>query len=119
MSNQTQAFYTVSCPECEVRSETDVPNEIVEIHRRHNSVTGHDIEIEHATTDAIDDVDAEGVEEVIRELQEQYRNGVPLGVVAAVMHDRGVSLAETLDEIYDLRMGGGLYEPQDDHIAAV
>lgn len=119
MSDQTQAFYAVACPECEIRTETDVPNEIVECYRRHNSVTGHEIEIEHAATDAIDDVDADGVEEVIRELQEQYQEGVPLGVVAAVMHDRGVSLTETLDDIYDIRMGGGLYEPQDDHIVAV
>jgi len=119
MSNQTQAFYAVSCPECGDRTETDVPNEIVEVYRRHESVTGHEIEIEHAADEAIDDVDADGVEEVIRELQAQYPDGVPLGVVAATMHDKGVSLAETLDEIYDIRMEGGLFEPNDDHISAV
>jgi hypothetical protein len=119
MSHQSQAFYAVTCPECEIRTETDVPNEIVERYRRHRSVTGHEIEIEHARTDAADDIDADDVEAVIRELQEQYRDGVPLGVVAAAMYHRGVSLTETLDDIYDLRMGGGLYEPQDDHIAAV
>ncbi|RBI62406.1 hypothetical protein DMJ13_11095 [halophilic archaeon] len=119
MTNQTQAFYAVSCPECDVQMETDTPNEIVEMYRRHSSVTGHDVEIAQAETSFADDIDGDEIEPVIRQLQEQYRNGVPIGVVAAVMSDRGLSLAATLDEIHERRMDGGLYEPQDDHLGVV
>jgi hypothetical protein len=34
------------------------------------------------------------------------------------MSDRGLSIGETLDEIHEVRMTGGLYEPQDDHFGA-
>ena len=119
MTQRTQTFYAVSCPECDVQMETDTPNEIVEMYRRHSSVTGHDIEIEQAETSFADDIDGDEIEPVVRQLQEQYPNGVPIGVVTAVMSDRGLSLATTLDEIHERRMEGALYEPQDDHLATV
>jgi hypothetical protein len=116
--DQEQAQYVAVCPECDVTRETDEPNEVVEFYRRHYRVTGHDIDLEDAEPDLHNDIDADGLKETIRQLEEQYENGVPIGAIAAVMKERGQSVGETLDEIHEIRMGGGLYEPQDDHLGA-
>jgi hypothetical protein len=118
MSTQDQAPYVASCPECDVDLRTETPNEIVEFYRRHYRVTGHDVEFERAPMELAEDVASADLKDVIWQLQEQYENGVPIGVVAAVMSDRGLSIGETLDEIHEVRMTGGLYEPQDDHFGA-
>ena len=122
MSSQDQARYVAVCPECDVTRQTDVPNEVVEFYRRHYRVTGHDIELEHAEPDLDGEIETEGTDfdlkDVIRQLEEQHENGVPIGVVAAVMSERGKSVEETLSEIHEIRMSGGLYEPQDDHLGA-
>lgn len=118
MSSQDQARYVAVCPECDVTRETDAPNEIVEFYRRHYRVTGHDVEIEHAEPDLDDEIGESDLKDVVRQLEEQYENGVPIGVVAAVMSEQGKSIEETLDEIHEIRMSGGLYEPQDDHLGA-
>jgi hypothetical protein len=118
MSTQDQALYVASCPECDVDLRTETPNEIVEFYRRHYRVTGHDVEFERAPMELAEDVASDDLKDVIWQLQEQYENGVPIGVVAAVMSDRGLSIGETLDEIHEVRMTGGLYEPQDDHFGA-
>ena len=78
----------------------------------------HDIDIEHAEPDLDTEIEGEDLKDVIRQLEEQYKNGVPIGVIAAVMKEQGQSVKETLDEIHEVRMGGGLYEPQDGHLAA-
>ncbi|WP_408960594.1 hypothetical protein [Natrinema sp. 74] len=118
MSTQDHAPYVAVCPECDVDLRTEAPNEIVEFYRRHYRVTGHDVEIERAQVDLAEDVANDGLKDVVWQLQDRYENGVPFGVVAAVMSDHGVSIGETLDEIHDVRMTGGLYEPQDDHLGA-
>ncbi|QRV17865.1 hypothetical protein [Haloterrigena salifodinae] len=118
MSTQDQAPYVASCPECDVDLRTDAPNEIIDFHRRHYRVTGHDVEFEHAQLELDEDVTSDGLKDVVWQLQEQYENGVPIGVVAAAMSDRGLSIGETVDEIHEVRMTGGLYEPQDDHLGA-
>ncbi|UPM44909.1 hypothetical protein [Halocatena salina] len=118
MSSQDQEPYVAACPNCDVTRQTDDPNEVINFYRRHYRVTGHDIEIEHAEPDLDNAVTANDLKDVIRELEGQHRNGVPMGVIAAVMKERGLSVKQTLDEIHELRMGGGLYEPQDDHLAA-
>ncbi len=120
MSSQDQARYVAVCPECDVTRQTDTPNEIVEFYRRHYRVTGHDVDLERAEPDLDDEIEIgeSDLKGVIRQLEEQYENGVPIGVVAAVMSERGKSVEETLDEIHEIRMGGGLYEPRDDHLGA-
>lgn len=118
MNSQNQAPYVAACPECNVTRQTDVPNEIAKFYRRHYRVTGHDIKIEHAELDLDDEITSDDLKDVIRELDEQYQDGVPIGIVAAVMSEHNLSVKETLDEIHELRMGGGLYEPQDDHLSA-
>lgn len=116
--SREQASYVASCPECDVDLRTETPNEIVAFYRRHYRVTGHEVQIEHAQPEIDTDVTGDGLKDVVRQLQDQYENGVPFGVVAAVMNERGQSIGETLDEIHEVRMTGGLYEPQDDHLGA-
>lgn len=118
MNSQDQAPYVVACPECDVTQQTDAPNEIVNFYRRHYRVTGHNVEIEHAELDLDDEITADDLKDAIHQLEEQHSNGVPIGVIAAVMNERGLSVKGTLDEIHEQRMGGGLYEPQDDHLSA-
>lgn len=118
MSSQDQAPYVAACPECDVTRQTDSPNEIIDFYRRHHRVTGHDVEIEHADTDLDTGVTAQDLKGIIRQLEKRHENGVPVGVIAAVMNERGQSIKQTLDQIHEIRMRGGLYEPQDDHLGA-
>ncbi|MFC4440106.1 MULTISPECIES: hypothetical protein [Natrialbaceae] len=118
MSTQEHTSYAATCPECDVDLQTDAPNEIVDFYRRHYRVTGHDIELVHAPDDLGAAVTSDDLKDVVWQLQDRYENGVPIGAVAAAMSERGLSIGETLDEIHEIRMGGGLYEPQDDHLGA-
>jgi len=118
MSSQDQAQYVAVCPECDVTRQTDTPNEVVEFYRRHYRVTGHDIDLQHAEPDLDEEVEGDDLKEIIRQLEEQYENGVPIGVIASVMNERGQTIEETLEGIHEIRMSGGLYEPQDDHLGA-
>ncbi|WP_227378190.1 hypothetical protein [Haladaptatus halobius] len=118
MSSQDQAPYVAACPECDATQQTDSPNEIIDFYRRHYRVTGHDIKIKHADTDLDTGITAQDLKGIIRQLEEHHQNGVPVGIIAAVMNERGLSVKETLDQIHEIRMGGGLYEPQDDHLCA-
>ena len=114
MSTPKTLQFAVTCPTCGTREELDDPNEAVEMHRRHAGVTGHTIEWERTDLDV--DVPAGGVEAVLRALCDRYEEGVPVGIVTAAMSERGVGIDETLDELYELRMAGQLYEPRDDHL---
>lgn len=139
MSRQRSALFVVACPDCAVDRRTDDPAEVVAFFRRHRRVTGHEPVFESADV-PLRDVPEEGeetpgeddetpeedgktpeedeVKAAIRALEPEFEDGVPVGVVAAVMHERGVSIAETLDRIYAVRMRGGLYEPREDHLGA-
>ena len=114
MSERQTRRFAVTCPTCGTREELDDPNEAVEMYRRHRSVTGHAIEWERADLDV--DVPSGGVEATLRALGDRYDEGVPVGVLTAAMSERGVGIDETLDELYELRMAGQLYEPKDDHL---
>lgn len=119
MHEQKQAAFVVRCPSCGTERRTDEPNEVVEFHRRHRRVTGHDVEWVRAEL-PVDNVPEEGdVEAVVRHLQRRFEGGVPLGVVAAAMARNDVPIAGTLDAVYEVRMRGGLFEPRDDHLGAV
>ena len=112
---QTRRF-VVACPTCDTRAELDDPNEAVEMHRRHASVTGHAMEWERADPDVDADAPPEDVEAAVRTFGEHYEDGVPVGVVAAAMSQHGVDIGETLDRLRELRLEGRLYEPRDDHL---
>ncbi|WP_254545808.1 hypothetical protein [Halomarina pelagica] len=131
MSEEPRAPFVVACPDCEVRTATDDPNETVAFYRRHRAVTGHDLAWERAEFDGADDLrpDADGTDgpgggeavlaAIVDDLEGTYGNGVPVGIVAAAMGARGVPMGETLERIRALRMRGALYEPRDDHLASV
>lgn len=117
MSQQKRATYVVTCADCDVRKATDDANETVAFYRRHHGLTGHDVAWERADGDALDAVPDEGdLEAVISALEDHYDDGVPLGVVAAAMGERGLAVGETLDRVRELRMTGALFEPRDDHL---
>ncbi len=118
MTQQNRAAFVVTCPNCGVHKRSTDPNEAVSFYRRHHSVTGHDIEWERADLDVPDTLPNEDgdLRAVIDALEDHYANGVPIGVITAVMHRWGFSIGEAVDAIYELRMGGTLYEPRDDHL---
>ncbi|MFC4249524.1 hypothetical protein ACFOZ7_21755 [Natribaculum luteum] len=117
MSQQRQTPFAATCTACGVDRETASANEIVAFYRRHHRHTGHDVEVTRADVDG-DVPDTDDLEMVVAELEAEYEEGVPIGVVAAAMARRGRSVGETLEEIHEVRMTGALYEPRHDHLAA-
>ncbi|QFU82176.1 hypothetical protein [Natronorubrum aibiense] len=119
MSQHHQPAFTIACEACGVDTDTDSANEIVAFYRRHHRQTGHDVVLTRADLEFDLPVADDDLESVVAELEAHYDDGVPIGVVAAVMSERGYAVGETLEEIDDVRMTGALYEPRDDHLAAV
>lgn len=114
--NHRRAPFVATCRTCDVHEEAESANETVEFYRRHYRQTGHDVVL--TRTDL--DFQVPGVtdlETVIADLETHYDGGVPIGVVAAAMNERGFSIGETLEEIHEVRMTGALYEPRNDHLA--
>ncbi|WP_318567183.1 DUF7542 family protein [Salinigranum marinum] len=121
-SNRARAPFVVSCPDCERSHAVDRPNEAVAFFRRHERLTGHAVEWERPALD-VEGLRAaptdRSLDAVISWLDEQYDDGVPLGVVTAVRSDQGVSMHETFEAIEARRLSGALYEPRDDHLQPV
>ena len=115
MTGADSARFVVECRECETRTATDAANEVIEYYRRHHGVTGHEIEWVRTGEASVEAGDLTGV---VREFDDQYENGVPIGVIAAAMGERGEAVGETLATIHAARMTGGLWEPHDDHLRA-
>lgn len=114
-SPDKRAALSVVCADCEVHKELEDANQAVAFYRRHRSITGHDVEWVRA--DEVPTVAPEAdLEEVIAALEGRFENGVPIGVVTAVMSARGHTIGETLSAIRELRLAGGLYEPRDDRL---
>ena len=114
-SRGKRAPLSVVCADCEVHKELEDANEAVTFYRRHRSITGHDVEWVRA--DGVPKVAPEGdLEEVIAALEGRFEDGVPIGVVTAAMGNRGLTIGETVSAIRELRLGGELYEPRDDHL---
>ncbi|MFC7156818.1 hypothetical protein ACFQPA_15380 [Halomarina halobia] len=118
MSERRSAAFVVACPDCEERRATDDANETVAFYRRHRAATGHDVVWERAAFDGDDALPDGDLAAIVDELDGRHEDGVPIGVVAAALGARGVSMGETLERIRALRMRGGLYEPRDDHLRA-
>lgn len=106
----------VVCPDCELRKGVETPNEAVAFYRRHAAITGHDVDWERADVDGLETVTDDDPRAMIRTLEERFPEGVPIGVVTAAASRQGATIGETVDAIRELRMGGELYEPRDDHL---
>lgn len=115
--SDSEARLVVTCPKCETRTALTHPNEAVETFERHRGVTGHAMVWERADLGV--ETPVGDVARVLEELAEACDAAVPIGSVTAAMSEQGVTIAETLDELYELRMTGRLYEPRDDHVATV
>lgn len=113
-SDRSDRKPAVVCSDCGVRKRIEFENEAVAFYRRHRSVTGHDIEWE--LIDAVEQVASDDLRSIIDELQARFPDGVPIGVITVAMSERGATIGETLGDIRELRMGGELYEPRDDHL---
>jgi hypothetical protein len=115
--SQQQPPFAVWCPDCDAEKEATEPNEILTFYRRHHGLTGHEIEWKRADLDIAVPTDAD-LKTVISTLEEHFEDGVPIGAIVAATTEQGLSFEETMAAIYELRMEGGLYEPQDDHLRA-
>lgn len=111
------APFVAACVDCDERREATDPNEIVRFYRRHQSVTGHDVEWERTPTTL--DTTSDDVPSVVASLVGDPEEGVPLGELSAAMSEFGWTVGETLEAVHDHRMRGALWEPQDDHVSAV
>ena len=118
IENDPTGTYTAACSACDVAFDAAEPNGIVAFFERHHRVTGHDIEVMDAP-DAADPVEHDDVARVVRERQGDHCDGVPIGVIVAVLAEGGYSVGETVDEIRRTRNRGVLYEPVDGHLRAV
>lgn len=115
MNQHERARLVVACPDCAVHKLVDDANEAVAFHRRHNAITGHDVEWERAELDG-GEVPGEDLRSVIAALETRVEGSVPLGLVTVAMSERGMTIGETLEAVRELRMNGELYEPRDDHL---
>lgn len=114
-----QPPFIASCPNCEVRKETERPNEVIAFYRRHRNLTGHDVEWEFVDHESVSSVaENEDLKTVVLELGAELADGVPLALVTAAMAEQGYSIGETLAELRELRMTGHVWEPKDDHVSA-
>lgn len=120
MTRWSTAAFVACCADCEEHVATDEPNDVVAFYRRHHAVTGHDVEWERTPNDLAAPASAAStaVDAVVADLAAPT-DGVPLGTLAAVMSDCGWTVGETLAAVYERRMHGALWEPRDDHVAAV
>ncbi len=118
MTQRQRSAFTVTCDDCGVETGLNSANEIVDFYRRHHRQTGHDVTITRA--DLAFELPTDGdLESVVADLETHYEDGVPIGSITAAMREQGFTVGETLEEIYDVRMTGALYEPRDDHLASV
>lgn len=113
MSESDSHAGIVACRRCELHISVTDPNEAVEIYRRHERVTGHEVDWERTAIDVT--ASSTDTESVLRDLDDRFPDGIPVGVLTAALSARGVPISTVLDELYDLRMDGKIYEPVDDH----
>ena len=102
------------------RIEATSANDIVAFYRRQHRLTGTDVEwvvSEHpAVTQA---PDSGNIEAILRELDEQFKGGIPLGIITAVMSKQGWTVGETIESLSELRLSGALWEPREHHLRPV
>ncbi|WP_137290333.1 hypothetical protein [Natronorubrum halophilum] len=118
MSRHHSHAFEATCSDCGTTKTAESPNELIECYRRHSRHTSHELVWTRADV-AFELPAADDLERIVGELETHYEEGVPIGIVAAAMNDRGATIGETLESIREVRLTGALYEPRDDHVAVV
>ncbi|GAA5433622.1 hypothetical protein Hjap01_03110 [Haloarcula japonica] len=112
--------FVARATETGARVEASTANEVIASYRRQQELIDTDLEWVFAEHPAVTSVPAsDSIDAVIRELDDYFENGVPLGVLAAAMSKQGWTVGDTLSEVYELRMSGSIWEPRADHIRPV
>ncbi|WP_336338595.1 hypothetical protein [Haloarcula brevis] len=117
---QEDVSFVARSTETGARVEASTANEVIGFYRRQQELLDTDLEwvfAEHPAVTAAPDSDS--IDAVLRELDDYFENGVPLGILAAAMSKQGWTVGDTLAEVYELRMSGSLWEPRADHLRPV
>jgi hypothetical protein len=120
VSEATSPF-VARCDVCGERTSTTEPNDVVRFYRRHHAVTGHDVVWERTPSDLATPpagTEIRAVDAALTALTADA-DGVPLGLLSAALSANGWTVGETLDAVHERRLRGALWEPRDDHVAAV
>jgi hypothetical protein len=119
-SQGTAAPFVAQCTATGTRIATSTANEVVAFYRRRQRLMDTDVEWVATQHPAVSQAPAaDDVASVLRALDDDFEDGVPLGVLAAAMDKHGQTIGDTLDDVYDLRMSGSLWEPRADHLRPV
>lgn len=119
-SQQDVAPFVAQCATTGARVTTSTANEVVAYYRRRQQLLDTDIEWVSAEHRAVSQApDSDDVAYVLRELDDSFERGVPLGILAAAMSKQGQTVGDTLADVYELRMAGSLWEPRSDYIRPV
>jgi hypothetical protein len=120
MSHQDTVPFVAQCTRTGETIETTTANEVVAFYRRQQRLMDTDVEWVVADHDAISpELDADSVESALRELDDEFEDGIPIGILTAAMSNEGKTVGETLTDLYELRMSGSIWEPRSDHLRPV
>ncbi|MDS0222395.1 hypothetical protein NDI54_13690 [Haloarcula sp. S1AR25-5A] len=112
--------FVARATETGARVEASTANEVIAFYRRQQGLMDTDLEWVFAEHPAVTEAPgADSIDAVLRGLDDYFKNGVPLGVLAAAMSKQGWTVGDTLSEVYELRMSGSLWEPRADHLRPV
>ena len=119
-SQRADAPFVAQCVRTDARVATTTANEVVKSYRRRQQLMDTDIEWVTAEHRAVSQAPTSGgVVHVLRELDDYFQSGVPLGILAAAMSKQGQTVKDTLADVHDVRMDGSLWEPRSDHLRPV
>ncbi|EMA08811.1 hypothetical protein SAMN05443574_12012 [Haloarcula vallismortis] len=118
--SQQDAPFVAQCAATGATVTTSTANEVVAFYRRRQRLLDTDIEWVSAEHRAVSQApESDDVAYVLRELDDDFERGVPLGILAAAMSKQGRTVGDTLADVYDLRMAGSLWEPRSDYLRPV
>ena len=117
---EAAAPFVARCTETGDRIATDTANGVVARYRRRRRLVDTDLEWVSAEHRAVSEAPAsDDLGDVLRELDDHFEDGVPLGILAAAMGQQGWTVGDTLAATHELRMRGALWEPRADHLRPV
>ena len=112
--------FVAQCVRTDAKVATTTANEVITFYRRRQRLMDTDIEWVTAEHRAVSQAPTSGgVVHVLRELDDSFEGGVPLGIIAAAMSKQGQTVGDTLADVHDVRMDGSLWEPRSDHFRPV
>jgi len=119
-STQDAAPFVAQCTTTGATVTTSTANEVVAFYRRRQRLLDTDVEWVSAQHRAVAQApEAADLARVLRELDDDFERGVPLGILAAAMSKQGQTVGDTVADVYDLRMAGSLWEPRSDYLRPV